>query len=106
MQHPIHDGDSPLFNRFFPLELRPFDLEATHELAGLIWDADVLTHDPDAVSRLHRLAGGWPYPIQVVAQRAFRLARDSTGVVTPDLVDLAIQEELVGRAATLGEHCH
>jgi hypothetical protein len=105
MRKLLGDGESPLFTRFEPLELRPFASEATHELATGLWDEEGLVSEPDASERLHRLSGGWPFYVQAVAARAGQLARAAHGRITADVVDLAFQHELLGRAALLGQQC-
>lgn len=102
----LQDRNGPLFERFTPLELPPFAPEATLDLATRVWrDEDLTTVEPDAVVRLHKLAGGWPFYTRVVAERTAQLARRGDGRITPDLVDLSFQQEVIGRAATIGLHC-
>lgn len=101
----LSDGDNPIFTRFEQLELRPFTLEATGELATRIWDADAIEVDPDAVTRLQKLTGGWPFYVQSIAARGRQLARAADGRLSADLIDLAFRQELIGRAAALGQYC-
>lgn len=104
MRHLIEDGASPLFTRFTPLELHPFHPEATFELASRIWE-DESQFEPDAAVRLHRLTGGWPFYVHAVAVRVRALALSGPDVITPDLVDIAFQQELIGRGGNVSLHC-
>jgi hypothetical protein len=104
MRRLIEDGASPLFTRFTPLELHPFHPDATFELASRIWE-DESQFEPDSAVRLHRLAGGWPFYVHAVAVRARALALAGPDVITPDLVDIAFQQELIGRGGNLSLHC-
>lgn len=61
--------------------------------------------DPDATTRLHKLTGGWPFYIQTVAARALQIARATDGRIIDDVIDRAFQQELIGRAAALGQYC-
>jgi AAA+ ATPase superfamily predicted ATPase len=101
----LTDRESPLFQRFEHLELGPFAPDATLELATRIWDEDGLTHEPDAVVRLHKLTGGWPFYVRAVAMRAAQMAHGADGRITPDTVDLAFLHEVIGRAHAIGLHC-
>lgn len=101
----IGDSESPLFTRFTSVSLDPFGLDATGELATSVWEEEEVTHDPDAVVRLHRISGGWPLYVHAIAQRARQIARAGTGQVTPDIIDLAFREELFGRGTSIGQHC-
>jgi hypothetical protein len=104
MRRLIEDGGSPLFARFASLELRPFHPDATLELASRVWD-DESQFEPDAVTRLHRLTGGWPFYVHAVAARARTIALAGRGSITPDGVDLAFQQELIGRGGSVALHC-
>jgi hypothetical protein len=104
MRRLIEDGASPLFTRFTPLELRPFHPDATFELASRIWE-DESRFEPDAAVRLHRLTGGWPFYVHAVAVRARAVALAGPDVITPDLVDIAFQQELIGRGGNVSLHC-
>lgn len=104
MRRLIEDGASPLFTRFTPLELRPFHPDATLELASQIWE-DESRFQPDAAVRLHRLSAGWPFYVHAVAVRARALALAGPEVVTSDLVDLAFQQEMIGRGGNVSLHC-
>lgn len=101
----LADGENPLFTRFEQLELRPFVPEATHDLATRTWDEEGLAIEPDAAVRLHRLTGGWPFYVHAVAARARQLARAADGRITDDAIDLAFRQELIGRAAAVGQYC-
>ncbi|HZT08908.1 MAG TPA: hypothetical protein VFC51_17930 [Chloroflexota bacterium] len=101
----LTDREGPLYQRFEHLELGPFAPDATLELATRIWDEDNLPYEPDAVVRLHRLTGGWPFYIRALANRAGQMARAADGRVTPDTVDLAFLHEVVGRTDDIGQHC-
>lgn len=101
----IGSGESPLFTRFGTLSMDPFGLEATGELATRVWQEEGITHDPDAVVRLYKLSGGWPLYVHAIAQRARQIARAGTNQVTPDIIDIAFQEELFGRGTSIGQHC-
>ncbi|MBI4316906.1 MAG: ATP-binding protein [Chloroflexi bacterium] len=101
----IGDSESPLFTRFVDLPLNPFGLEATTELATALWQQEENRYDPDAVVRLYRLSGGWPFYIYAIAVRAQQIVRASTGMVTDEIIDLAFQEELFGRLTHVGQHC-
>lgn len=100
----IEDGGSPLFTRFTSMELRPFHLEATSELAGRIW-GDETRFEPDAAVRLQRLTGGWPFYVHAVAVRADALVRAGPDKITPDIVDIALQQELTGHSGNIALHC-
>jgi hypothetical protein len=100
----IEDGGSPLFTRFTSMELPPFHLSATLELAGRIW-GDETRFEPDAAVRLQRLTGGWPFYVHAVAVRADALVRAGPDKVTPDIVDIALQQELIGRSGNIALHC-
>ncbi len=43
--------------------------------------------------------------VHAIAHRARQLARASTRCVTPDIIDLAFQQELFGRGTNIGQHC-
>jgi hypothetical protein len=101
----LTDGESPLFTRFEQLDLLPFAEDATHDLATRIWEGDGLTAEPDAATRLHRLTGGWPFYVQAVAARAAQLTRARGQPLTAELIDDAFWQELVGRAAAVGQQC-
>lgn len=101
----LTDREGPLFQRFESFELGPFAPDATLELANRIWGEDGLLHEPDAVVRLHRVTGGWPFYIRAVALRAAQLARSAEGRITPDTVDLGFLREAIGRTEDLGQHC-
>lgn len=101
----LTDREGPLYQRFEHLELGPFAPDATLELATRIWDEDNLAYEPDAVVRLHRLTGGWPFYIRALANRAGQMARAADSRVTPDTVDLAFLHEVVGRTDDIGQHC-
>ena len=100
----IEDGGSPLFTRFTSMELPPFHLDATLELAGRIW-GDETRFEPDAAVRLQRLTGGWPFYVHSVAVRADALVGAGPDMITPDIVDIALQQELVGRSGNIALHC-
>jgi hypothetical protein len=104
MRHLIEDGGSPLFARFTSLELRPFHPDATRDLASRVW-VDESQFEPDAATRLHRLTGGWPYYVHAVAARARAIALAGPGVITTDIVDVALQQELIGRGGNIALHC-
>ena len=104
MRRLIEDGGSPLFARFTSLELLPFHPDATVDLASRIW-ADESQFEPDAATRLHRLTGGWPFYVHGVAARARTIALSGPGAVTPDVVDVALQQELIGRGGNIALHC-
>jgi len=104
MRRLIEDGASPLFTRFTSLELHPFHPDATIELAGRIW-RDESQFEPDAAVRLHRLTGGWPFYVHSVAVRARAVTMAGPGVITPDIVDVSFQQELIGRGANIALHC-
>lgn len=104
MRRLIEDGGSPLFARFTSLELRPFHPDATLDLASRIWE-DESQFEPDAVIRLHRLTGGWPFSVHAVAVRARTIGLAGPGVITPDVVDVAFQQELIGRGGNISLHC-
>lgn len=97
--------EGPLFQRFESLELGPFAPNATLKLTARIWDEEGLGYEPDAVVRLHRLTGGWPFYVRAVALRAGQMARGADGRITPDTVDLAFLREVIGRTEDLGQHC-
>jgi AAA+ ATPase superfamily predicted ATPase len=101
----LSDGESPLFTRFSQMELNPFSPDGTHELAARIWSDGTLVVDPDASVRLHRYTGGWPYYSHAVAMRAAQLSRASDGQITPDTIDVAFSEELIGRVTNIGQNC-
>ncbi|MGI8913244.1 MAG: AAA family ATPase [Chloroflexota bacterium] len=104
MRRIIEDGGSPLFTRFTALELPPFSPDATLELAGHVW-GDESRFEPDAVVRLQRLTGGWPFYVHSVAIRTDALVRNGPERITPDLVDIAFQQELIGRSGNIALHC-
>ncbi|MBI4492840.1 MAG: AAA family ATPase [Chloroflexi bacterium] len=104
MRRLIEDGGSPLFTRFTGLDLRPFHSDATFELASRIWEDDP-PFEPDAVARLHRLTGGWPFYVHALAVRARAVALAGPNVMSPDAVDVAFQQELVGRGGNISLHC-
>ena len=101
----LTDREGPLFQRFESLELGPFAPDATLELAARVWDEDDLGYEPDAVVRLHKLTGGWPFYIRAVSLRAAQLARGADRRITPDTVDVAFLREVIGRTEDLGQHC-
>ena len=105
MRGLLGDSDSPLFTRFEPLELGPFSPEGSAELAQRLWVEGDPRYEPDALARLHRLSGGWPLYVHALAARAGQLARAGDGVVSPETVDIAFQQELFGRAANIGQNC-
>lgn len=102
MRRLLEEGGSPLFARFTVIDLRPFTLDASRELAAAIW-ADETHFDPDAAVRVHRLSGGWPYCVHALAQRAVQIAGDDR--VTPNVVDVALQHEIIGRDGAIAFHC-
>jgi hypothetical protein len=102
MRRLIGHERSELFARFTPVELPPFLVDATHDLAARLW-GDEAAFDPDAVARLQRLTGGWPFYVHAVAARTRVLAAGAR--ITPDLVDVAFQQEIVGRAGNVALHC-
>lgn len=104
MRRLIEDGGSPLFARFTSLELRPFHPDATLDLASRIWE-DESQFEPDAATRLHHLTGGWPFYVHAVAARARTITLTGPGVITPDVVDIAFQQELIGRGGNIALHC-
>jgi hypothetical protein len=101
----LTDGENPLFTRFEQLDLLPFAEDATHDLATRVWEDGSLAAEPDGATRLHRLTGGWPFYVQAVAARAGQLSRARGHPVTADLVDEVFWQELVGRAAAVGQQC-
>jgi AAA+ ATPase superfamily predicted ATPase len=101
----IGASESPLFTRFGTISLDPFGLEATEELATRTWEEEGVSNDPDAVARLYRLSGGWPFYISAIAQKARQVARAGDCHITPDTIDLAFREEIFGRVTTIGQHC-
>lgn len=105
LRNLLSDGESPLFTRFAQLELHPFNSDGTHELVTRIWSDESLEVDPDASVRLHKYTGGWPFYTHAVAVRAGQFARMSDGHVTPDTVDVAFSEELIGRLTNVGQNC-
>lgn len=105
MRNLLSNGESPLFTRFEQIELRPFDSDGTHDLAIRVWIESSLAPEPDAYVRLHRLTGGWPFYSHAVAARAAQIARAADGRITPDMVDLAFYQEVVGRVANIGQNC-
>lgn len=105
LRHILADGESPLFTRFEQIELGPFVPDATHELATRIWDDANARHEPDAVVRLHRLTGGWPFYVQAVAARADQIARAAEQPIQPATIDIAFQHELIGRGGNVGQQC-
>lgn len=98
-------SESPLLTRFNSIPLDPFGLEAATELATTMWDAEGVRNEPGAMERLYRLSGGWPLYVHAIAHRARRHAQAATKCVTPDIIDLAFQEELFGRGTSIGQHC-
>jgi hypothetical protein len=104
MRRLIEDGGSPLFARFTSLELRPFHSDATLDLVSRIWE-DESQFEPDAATRLHRLTGGWPFYVHAVAARARSIALAGRGMITPDIVDVAFQQEVIGRGGNISLHC-
>ncbi|MCL5959804.1 MAG: AAA family ATPase [Chloroflexi bacterium] len=58
--------------------LNPFGLESTTELATALWQQEENRYDPDAVVRLYKLSGGWPFYIYAIAVRAQQIVRTST----------------------------
>jgi AAA+ ATPase superfamily predicted ATPase len=105
MRKLIGDGESPLFTRFEAIPLGPFGSDGTHELATIVWSDESLAPEPDAAVRLHRLTGGWPFYTHAVAARAAQIARAADGRISPDLVDLALYQEVIGRVTNLGQNC-
>lgn len=105
MRNLLSDGESPLFTRFEQIELRPFNSDGTYDLAARIWSDASLTPEPDASVRLHKLTGGWPFYSHAVAARAGQVARTADGRITPDIVDIAFYQEIVGRVANIGQNC-
>lgn len=83
----------------------PFGIEATAELATKVWGDEGVQYEPGAVDRLYRLSGGWPLYVHAIAHRARRLAHAGAGRATLDIIDLAFQQELFGRATSIGQHC-
>ena len=105
LRNLIGDSESPLFTRFGTVPMDPFGPEATEELATKVWEEEGVSHDPDAVARLYRLSGGWPFYVSAIAQRARQAARAADCQITPDTIDLAFREEIFGRGTTIGQHC-
>ena len=105
LRHLLSDGESPLFTRFSHMELHPFSIDGTHDLTARIWSDETLVVDPDASVRLHKYTGGWPYYTHAVAVRAAELSRASDSRVTPDIIDVAFSEELIGRVTSIGQYC-
>ncbi len=101
----LSHGDSPLFTRFQQLELGPFDLPATADLATRIWEADDVDADADASARVQRLSGGWPFYVDTLAARAGQMAHSLDITVSPDIIDAAFEHELLGRAGAIGQQC-
>ncbi len=60
---------------------------------------------PDATVRLQRLTGGWPFYVHAVASRARQISRAGDRRIAYQTIDLAFWQELVGRAAAVGQHC-
>jgi AAA+ ATPase superfamily predicted ATPase len=105
LRNLLSDSESPLFTRFAQLDLLPFNSEGTHELVSQVWSDESLQVDPDVPVRLHKHTGGWPFYTHAVAERAAQLARMADGRITPDTIDVAFSEELIGRLTNVGQNC-
>ncbi len=105
MRQILHEGNDPLFTRFREVELPPFGVPDTQDLAVGLWERGGMTWTQNAIQRLHILSQGFPFYAHTLALAAADQARPTTSVVDGDHVDAAFQLEMLDPNRTLSIYC-
>lgn len=105
MRKLLHAGNDPIFTRFHELELPPFAVQDTQELALGIWERGEMTATQDAVQRLHTLTQGFPFYVHTLALAASEVARTGSSQIAGYHVDAAFQTQLLDRNSTISIYC-
>ncbi|MGQ9733310.1 MAG: hypothetical protein ACUVX8_18795 [Candidatus Zipacnadales bacterium] len=101
MRQILHEGNDPLFTRFREVELPPFGVPDTQDLAVGLWERGGMTWTQNAIQRLHILSQGFPFYAHTLALAAADQARPTASVVDGDHVDAAFQLEMLDPNRTL-----